>query len=451
MINELQLLQGDEMARVRARPAGAGMIRTAKRGSAGTIDAEVHQIVTRAKREWEGTVDALAEVVCLLDDTSRIVRANRAVERWSLCKVGDAIGRTPHELLHPGCKVARCTLAAGIRRAWKALHDRKPPEFAHQAAGLATVWRLSLRPLGPEAGAARSSKGPLAVLVVSNASELHRARNALEKFNATLESRVRTRTRELADANRDLRNEVARREAAERAQRMSLNELAHMSEELITAQEHERRRIAVELHDSVGQSLAAVKYSLERAMAMLQQPGSDEAHAVIGLALDGVQQAAGSIRTIATNLRPTVLDDMGAASAIAWFCRRFAEIYPSIRVATVLAAGDSAIPDRLGTTVFRCAQELLNNVAKHSQATQVVVELRREGLQLTLEIRDDGVGLRDRPIGSPRSGGHGIRNLRERAEMTGGQFLIGPALPSGTAARIRWFLMNDEAAGKEAT
>lgn len=450
MITEQQLQQGDEMARVRARPARASVIRSATRASAKTIDAKVHQIITRAKREWEGTVDALGDVVCLLDAGSRIVRANRVVERWGLCKVSEAIGRTPHELLHPGCTMSRCTLATRIRRAWKGLYDEKPPEFEHHDADDKTVWSVSLRPLAPETAVAQSLKGTLAVLVVSNVSELYRARDALEKFNATLESRVKTRTRELADANRDLRNEVARREVAERAQRKSLREMARMSEELITAQEHERRRIAVELHDSVGQSLTAVKYTLERAIVMTQKPGSGSAHTVLMLALDGVQQAAESIRTIAMNLRPTILDDMGAASAVAWFCREYSRFYPSMRVKTAILAADGEIPDRLGTTVFRSAQELLNNVAKHAKATEIALELRRDGLQVSLEVCDDGIGLQDSSQEVTRGGGHGIRNLRERAEMSGGQFSIGPATPSGTLARISWPLMSDEVLGKEA-
>ncbi|MDH4261080.1 MAG: histidine kinase [Gammaproteobacteria bacterium] len=450
MIDEVLLQNGDEMARVRARPAAARGVRSTKKTPAKTLDADVHQIVVRAKREWESTVDALKKVVCLLAPSSRIVRANRVVERWGLCKVGEAIGRTPHELLHPGCGVARCALAAGIRRAWKGICEGEPSEFEHLDTGTKVVWHVAFRPFGPDTVAARSRKAAQAVLVVSDVSELYWARDGLEKFSASLESRVRTRTRELADANRDLRNEVARRETAERAQRMSLNELGRMSEELITAQEHERRRIAVELHDSVGQSLTAVKYSLERVMAMLRQAGVEEAHSVVGLALDGVQQAAGSIRAIAMNLRPTVLDDMGAASAVKWFCRQFAEIYPTFLVSTGVSVSDSAIPDRLETTVFRCAQELLNNVAKHSRATEVSVDLWRDGLQLLLEVRDNGVGMQDSKLDVTRAGGHGIRNLRERAEMTGGQLSIGFASPSGTVARIRWYLMNDEADKQEA-
>jgi signal transduction histidine kinase len=440
---------GDEMARMRVRSIRGGGTGSTTSADLKLLATDVQKLITRAKREWEGTVDALGDVVCLLDASTRIVRANRVVERWGLGKVSLAIGRTPHELLHPDCTLSRCPLTSALRRAWKSLKGDELPEFEHHSTDNGAVWHVSLRPLRPSGAASRGRGETLAVLVVSNVSELHRAHLALEWLNSDLETRVQARTRELADANRDLRNEVARREAAEQAQRIALSELARLSEELITAQEHERRRIAIELHDSVGQSLTAVKYSLERAMTMRERPGTGDSQTVLALAIDGVQQAAESIRAIAMNLRPSVLDDMGAASAIAWFCRKFAEVYPTIRVKSGLSAADAAIPDRLGTTVFRSAQELLNNVAKHSGATEVSVDLRRDGALLWLEVRDDGIGFPDNLGDGTRTGGHGIRNLRERAEMTGGQFSIGPASPGGTVARISWRLMKAEAGDGE--
>ena len=98
----------------------------------------------------------------------------------------------------------------------------------------------------------------MAVLVVSNVAELHRAREAVNRLNLNLELKVRTRTQELREANRGLRNEVVRRKAAETALRASHNELGILSEQLIAAQENERHRSARELHDSVGQSLIEI-------------------------------------------------------------------------------------------------------------------------------------------------------------------------------------------------
>ncbi len=228
-------------------------------------------------------------------------------------------------------------------------------------------------------GAEAERGDPRAVLVVTDQSALYRAQDALERLNSSLEERVRARTQALADANRDLRNEIIRREQAEVALRGSRNELVALSEQLIGAQEGERKRIALELHDSVGQSLSAVKYTLERGMELLRQPQLGNPAAVFQLAVQRIQETAESIRSISMNLRPKILDDLGAASAVQWFCRDFAEIYPSLTVVAELGVNDGQVPDRLATVVYRSVQELLNNVAKHAGAKQVLVKLSHRG------------------------------------------------------------------------
>ncbi len=165
---------------------------------------------------------------------------------------------------------------------------------------------------------------------------------------ANLETRVRNRTQALVDANRDLRNEISRREQAEVALRASRNELRALSAQLIGAQEGERKRIAVELHDSVGQSLSAVKYSLERGVEMLRNPKLGDPATVFQLAVKRIQETAESIRDISTHLRPRILDELGAASAVQWFCRDFADIYPSLTVVVDVKVDDPQVPGSAG-------------------------------------------------------------------------------------------------------
>lgn len=406
--------------------------------------AGANDAIVRAKMEWERTVDALADIVCLLDANGRIVRANRVVEQWGLGQVAQLIGRTPHEILHPGCSRARCSLASAIARASQELQKDGPAQFECRDDDRDMDLHFSFRPMLSDAVAARSTSEVQTVLVVSNVSELHRARVALNQLNEDLELKVRERTQELREANRGLRNEVVRRKAAEAALRASNSERALLSEQLIAAQENERHRLARELHDAVGQSLSAVKYSIERATEMLRRPGLGDAVPVLMQAVRGTQDAADSIRTIATSLRPTTLDDMGAASAVAGFCRQFADVYRNIAVDLRMSATDADVPDRLATALFRSAQELLNNVAKHAGAKSVILELRREPLLLVLEVRDDGIGIPASRLGDPQVQGHGIRNLKERAEMTGGDFQLMPGPVRGTVARISWPLLHDE-------
>jgi signal transduction histidine kinase len=215
--------------------------------------------------------------------------------------------------------------------------------------------------------------------------------------------------------------------------------LRALSEQLIGAQEVERKRIAVELHDSVGQSLSAVKYSLERGVEMLKHPKFGDPATVFQLAVQRIQEAAESIRRISTHLRPRILDELGAASAVHWFCRDFAEIYPSLSVVIDVTLEDCQVPDRLATVVYRALQELLNNVAKHAKASEVQVELSCHDDVLVLQVCDNGVGL-DAGTDESRRQGSGLRNLRERAQMTGGKFSVTRGAAGGTVARLQWWL-----------
>src|SRR5262245_37353571 len=154
----------------------------------------------------------------------------------------------------------------------------------------------------------------------------------------------------------------------------------------MTAQEHERKRIAQELHDSIGQSMSAIKYSLERAVAMFQCEGMNVATELLKTTIVRVQQTLESTRSIAMDLRPSLLDDLGAVSAVAWFCREFKEVYAPIRIHTELAVTDAAVPESLATPIFRTVQETLNNVARHARASNVFVSMRSTESELSLEI-----------------------------------------------------------------
>ena len=402
--------------------------------------------IERAKLEWESTADALAELVCLLGGDGEIMRTNRAVEDWSLGTVSGVLGKHAHSILHPGCRNTRCRIAGFLKQALGEIRRGTRGQFELQDAIGVRYVHLTVRPMRQRPGVQSERGDPRAVLVVTDQSALYRARDELERLNSSLEERVRARTQALADANRDLRNEIIRREQAEVALRGSRNELVALSEQLIGAQEGERKRIALELHDSVGQSLSAVKYTLERGMELLRQPRLGNPAAVFQLAVRRIQETAESIRSISMNLRPKILDDLGAASAVQWFCRDFAEIYPSLTVVTELGVSDGQVPGRLATVVYRSVQELLNNVAKHSDAKHVAVKLSMDESKLLLEVRDNGVGL-EKATPESRRHGSGLRNLRERAQMTGGQFSITQAPGRGTLAQLSWPLAEVDRAG----
>ena len=407
-------------------------------------DRERHAAIEKAKQEWECTADALTAMVCLLDADGLILRANRVVEHWGLGSVGVVVGKRAHAVLHPDCTHASCRVAQWLQGALPKLRGGDPQEFEFYSPAGDQTLQFTLRPMRIDDAAAPEPPDTRSVLVVTDVSALRRAQKALENVNLNLESRVRVRTRELDESNRDLRKEVERREHAEHELRASRNNLALLSEQLIQAQEGERRRIALELHDSVGQSLSAIKYTLERAIIMVQRPNLGSPESVLTLAVQRIHETADSIRAISMNLRPQLLDNLGAASAASWFCRGFAEVYPTLQVHAEITTKNDEIPKRISTHVYRCLQELLNNVVKHAQANTVWVRLKREDAVLSLEVRDDGIGMANEVRDPARLHGAGLRNLRERAEMTAGEFTIASSADGGTTAQIVWRLGADE-------
>jgi signal transduction histidine kinase len=417
-----------------------------RRGVVEVPTLETHDTVGRAKLEWEMTADALPQVICLLDAAGRVLRANRAVERWSLGRVEDAPGQHFHHLLHQNCSAADCHLLNGVTEAFRRMQSetRRAYEFQFQDRQLARVIKVRLgRMMGPNTSQ-QASAAACAVLVVQDVTEIELARRRLAALNLELETRVEDRTRELAEANRGLEDEVTRRAAIEVQLREKSGELSALSAGLMNAQEQERKRISRELHDSIGQSLGALKYGLERAAELERQGCTTGTIGALQKSIATVKETMDDVRNIALGLRPTVLDDLGAASAVKWFCRTFAASYPDLEVVVDVTAPDDEVPVRLTTTIFRSLQELLNNVTRHARARVVSVGLHLAGGQLILEVKDDGVGLKE-PLPAPSGHqGQGTRNLRERAELSGGRFDLKSGSPKGAVALMRWELLAGE-------
>ncbi len=376
----------------------------------------VHSAIARAKQEWECTVDALMQVVCVLDGRRNIVRANRTIETWALSSVRAVQGTNLHALLHPHCSGEVCELSCNLDHAWDVMTADGSANFEVHDPVLGRVLNVTLRQIPNGVPDAASRTADLAVIVLSDITRLHNIQSDLQAMNDQLEMRIEARTHEL---------------------NVSREELSMLSAQLMSAQEIERKRIAQELHDSIGQSLSAIKYSLERAVEMVAP------QELLAITITRVQQTLESIRSIAMNLRPSLLDDLGAVSAVRWFCREFNEIYPPLHLHTDLAVTDGAVPTELATPIFRTVQESLNNVARHARATNVFVSMRTDDAQLTLEICDDGVGFDPLAVRSATlAGGHGLSGLRERATKTGGTFSLQSRHGCGTVVRVGWPLVS---------
>jgi signal transduction histidine kinase len=155
--------------------------------------------------------------------------------------------------------------------------------------------------------------------------------------------------------------------------------------------------------------------------------------------MERIQQSVVETRRIMADLRPSVLDDLGIAPAISWFCREFQKTYPSINVEKEIGVEEKDVPESLKTVIFRISQEALNNIAKHSKADHVNLFLRKNDTGIELTIRDSGQGFdlnTNRPDGPGK--GLGLVGMRERAELSGGAFIIESVAGEGTTICVSW-------------
>jgi signal transduction histidine kinase len=397
--------------------------------------------VYNAKVEWEATADSVEAIVAVLDHRQRIVRANRAVERWVGVPVREAIGMDLHSLLHSACTRRGCALRGAIDDAVSVLDTRKETKFELFDDTLARDLQIELRYAASSDTTWSASEPPRIACIVYDMSPLRAAERELMFLNQSLEERVRARTQELTEANRALREEISRRRESETSLLRSQRDLAELSNQLVDAQELERKRIAQDLHDSVGQSLTAIKYSLENAQVLMERERTTEAAKLLETGARRVREVLVDVRNISMNLRPAVLDDLGAASAVRFLCREWNEIYTGVDLTTEIEVDDTQIPDTLGIDVFRSVQELLNNVARHAHAERVRVEMGLSSGRLAVVVADDGAGFdpsRPSQPGMPQRESRGLRGLRERTERLGGQYRIESAPGAGTAVRLEW-------------
>jgi signal transduction histidine kinase len=222
--------------------------------------------------------------------------------------------------------------------------------------------------------------------------------------------------------------------------RESEGRLRHLSSELITVQENERKRIALEIHDSLGQSLSAIKFKVSSAMQDLlnhkAKTGIKHFEDLVPIVQEGIEEA----RRLQMDLRPSILDDLGISATISWFCRQFQKTYPDIRIEPRIDIDEETAAKSLKVVIYRVLQEAMNNIAKHSGASLVSLSLTQGEDRVALTIQDHGQGfnLSERPSAKGPQRGLGLTSMRERTELSGGTFSIESVKDRGTMIQISW-------------
>lgn len=228
-----------------------------------------------------------------------------------------------------------------------------------------------------------------------------------------LEERVQQRTAELYNANRSLR---------EREQRLQT-----LSRQLLDAQETERRNLARELHDEIGQLLTVIKMQMRSAQEQHCRPNATDFED----AVQTIDNTINQVRSLSLRLRPSVLDDLGLVPALEWQAE---QIQSKTGIAVTVQADN--LPARLSTELetvfFRIAQESLTNVMRHSQAKSANINVESNEGHVIMTILDDGIGFDATQVQTTTTGGLGIQGMKERVALVGGTLILNSRPSGGT-------------------
>ena len=344
---------------------------------------------------------------------------NRAAEHLFGYSASEAIGRHIFLIIPEDRVVEENDVLARLRRGEKIDHF----ETVRQTKdGRRIPISLTVSPI-------RDATGTIvgASKVARDITERVLAQEAFRRAHEELEERVRERTAELSQANASLLREMEERTRVERQREQLFTRL-------VLAQEDERRRLARELHDELGQQMTALRLTLETLNSLASDHPEVQAQVEALQAL--AQQLDRDIGFRVWELRPAVLDGLGLAAALAEYAGSWSK-YSGIRVELhMMRPMGKRLTSERETTLYRFAQEALNNVAKHARADRVDIVLEHTSDHVSLIIEDNGIGFDPAEIQAAMPG-FGLIGMRERAALAGADFQIDSAPNRGTAVILR--------------
>ena len=339
-------------------------------------------------------MDNMPDAIYFKDRDSRFLRTNNAHARiMGLNSPEEAIGCSDE-------KFFRAEDAASFRA-----DEQQVIESGHSlvnrveqhpgAGGPMRWWSTTKIPIRDAAGDIVGTAG-----ITRDITAMKRAEEQIRQLNEHLEQRVAERTAQLKVTNQRLRS---------------------LASELSLAEERERRRIAINLHDQIGQSLALLQIKLESTMKSVEDPA---VIAALQQCVDLVGQPILDTRALVSDLSPTVLYDLGFQQAVAWLVDNHAARH-GIRIELKADDAPKPLDEAVRVILFRATRELLVNLVKHSKATRGVLTIRSIRSTLEVALADDGVGFDALAIGGhgPTSG-FGLFSIREQLERLGGRMSI---------------------------
>ena len=354
------------------------------------------------------TLSSIGDGVIATDTEGRITFLNPVAEALTGWKLDEAIGQPLERVFHI---INEQTREPAPNPVTKVLREGVVVGLANHTALIARDGRE--RAIGDSAAPVRDAYGKLCgvVMVFHDVTAQRQAEYALQESNQelsqtrdTLEKRVQGRTEDLNTANENLRD---------------------LSLHLLQMQDEERRRLARELHDSVGQILSALAMNMAIVQSQAHNLDSLGERAVSENATL-VQQASSEIRTISHLLHPPLLDLAGLASALRWYVDGFSE-RSTIKVDLKIPNDFDRLSEDVELAIFRIVQECLTNIHRHSGSPTAEIHIQPKGNSLVVEVVDHGKGIpaeKQRKLAASGHSGVGFNGMRERLRQLGGTLEI---------------------------
>ena len=398
--------------------------------------AEVQKIID-AKQQWESTVDLLDVLICLLDKNGRVFRVNKTLEKWHLGSVKCIKGVDVHDLLHPDCNETACKFKENWLNLWNSsAHDEVITREFYDNLNQDEI-RMTL--LKGKNTYNWSKNDDFSTLIVEDTNESKRAITLLEEYSEELHSQVQNQTIEIGKISANLQNKIHEHRQDRKILQLTEKRLLSLSAKLLTAQEKERKRIAAELHDGVGQSISAIKFNIENMLAINGTKGKEHHNRQhLEMIISRLRDTVEEVRRISMGLHPPMIDELGLLITIQWLCRTFQQDFPAIKLEQKLNINEGKISEIQKVSIFRIFQEALNNIAKYSQADRVTLEVTTEENAINLSIEDNGIGFQ--PDEEQLSNGFGLCSMKERAKLSGGILSIHSFPGNGTLIKAVWTL-----------
>jgi PAS domain S-box-containing protein len=239
--------------------------------------------------------------------------------------------------------------------------------------------------------------------------------------------------------------DIGERVMTEQALRESREELRQLSGLLVSIQEDERRRISLDLHDGLGQSLSLIKLAVENAVEQMVAGNDGASIDTLRRVIPRLKDALIEVRRVSTELRPSILDDLGILPTLTWFFREFEAVCGEMTIEKHLDVSEHDVPAPLKITIYRILQEATSNIVKHSGANRIRVSLHRDDDALHLSVQDNGHGFDPKQVCAQCGGcdtgvcrGIGLVSMKERVGLSGGSYHLESSPGFGTTIQASW-------------